>query len=432
MSSKPQPQADLRPDQAADAARTVPGTDAAVAAAASTADDEDERETLRAPPRLDQTPTVVPTLGQDVLRTAAGELPAALARAPASPPPLPRARISVPLSPPGPAPAPAPATVPATVRANTARLGALPPPLPSARASAPAAAAGLGYGLDGDTLPAASEVGDDDDTRKVPLEPAFVSVTEIKIPPLPMPKDMAKLLELEGGASASPRAPAHELRPPTYVSTLSPAERAAHERQPRRGRVLAGFAIAAAGVVAIGVSAWWQPVAEPVLPKRAAAAPPVEAAAPPAPASNPLPTPTAVVPATPRARPVAAVVALKPQAQTSTAEPAAPRASSASARKRLPLEPAVDPSTLPETPSRQAVIDAMTPLREEIARCAEGRGGVAELMLNVAGSGTVLHATIIGDYAGTAQGTCIAIAARKAHFAPFQQERFSVRYPVAL
>ena len=94
--------------------------------------------------------------------------------------------------------------------------------------------------------------------------------------------------------------------------------------------------------------------------------------------------------------------------------------------------PAIDPATLPEAPSRNDVIAAMTPLRADLRACAQGGGGVAELELSVASSGAVLHATVVGDYAGTSQGSCIALAARKAHFAPFRRERFRVRYPISL
>lgn len=263
----------------------------------------------------------------------------------------------------------------------------------------------------------------EEDTRKVSIEGPYLGVSEIRIPPLSMPKDMAELLELEGGGSGSARPPAHELRPPTYVSSLSPAERRAHKQEPRRGRLLAGLAIAAAGVVAIGASTLWQPVAEPIVPRRAAAAAakqPGEAEREPSTAPGTL-TSSAVTPSGAEH----AIGALpEPLAELGT--------DYAQKRRRPAQEPKLDRSSLPMTPSRQDVLDAMAPLREELARCAEGRGGVAELMLSVDGSGAVLHAKVVGDYAGTAQGSCIALAARKAHFAPFQQARFSVHYPVAL
>jgi hypothetical protein len=102
-------------------------------------------------------------------------------------------------------------------------------------------------------------------------------------------------------------------------------------------------------------------------------------------------------------------------------------------KKPLPTEPSAgELSALPDAPSREQVIGAVGAIRSELAQCAAGRGGVAQLDLTVANTGRVVHALVIGDFAGTPQGSCMARALRKASFPRFKQDRFRVLYPVSL
>lgn len=92
----------------------------------------------------------------------------------------------------------------------------------------------------------------------------------------------------------------------------------------------------------------------------------------------------------------------------------------------------VVPDELPEQPSRKTIGDAIAALRADFATCAGGRPGVAELDLTLNGNGTVSHALVGGDFAGSPQGSCIARTVRRAHLAPFQQPKFRVLYRLAL
>ncbi len=85
-----------------------------------------------------------------------------------------------------------------------------------------------------------------------------------------------------------------------------------------------------------------------------------------------------------------------------------------------------------ETPTRREVLDALEPLRPAVERCARGQHGIAQLDITVVSSGAVTHAVVAGDFAGTPEGSCIALAARKAQFAPFQKPRFRVIFPFSL
>jgi hypothetical protein len=89
-------------------------------------------------------------------------------------------------------------------------------------------------------------------------------------------------------------------------------------------------------------------------------------------------------------------------------------------------------STPSETPIRSEVKDALEPLRPAVERCANGQHGVVQLDITVVNTGTVTHAVVAGDFAGTPEGSCMALAARGAKFAPFQKPRFRVIYPFAL
>ena len=98
----------------------------------------------------------------------------------------------------------------------------------------------------------------------------------------------------------------------------------------------------------------------------------------------------------------------------------------------VPQGTAPTPATASDTPTRREVLDALEPLRPAVERCAKGQHGIAQLDITVISSGVVTHAVVAGDFAGTPEGSCIALAARDAKFAPFQKPRFRVIYPYAL
>lgn len=85
-----------------------------------------------------------------------------------------------------------------------------------------------------------------------------------------------------------------------------------------------------------------------------------------------------------------------------------------------------------ETPTRAEVLAALEPLRPAVARCVQGQHGIAQLDITVINTGAVTHAVVAGDFAGTPEGSCIALAARDAKFAPFQKPRFRVIFPFSL
>jgi hypothetical protein len=211
---------------------------------------------------------------------------------------------------------------------------------------------------------------------------------------------------------------------------------------------------------------WWltrggfpRPQAKPVVVAPAAATvteptAPVEPVPPIAPAA----APTVTEPAAPAVQPAAvereareseaaarrARLASKPVqsgAQTA-AEPALEdgtrarqRASETPAAAEAPamtIKPRVDPANLPDIPSREDVIAALEPLRPAINECVRGTHGVAQLDITVASTGSVSHAVVGGDFAGTPEGSCIARATRNAQFTPFKKPRFRVIYPFSL
>ena len=131
----------------------------------------------------------------------------------------------------------------------------------------------------------------------------------------------------------------------------------------------------------------------------------------------------------PRVTVLAAVAPSQPDVADGPSAVAAPAPESLRrARKRTPSE--LGP--LPEVPVRADVVAALEPLREEVQTCAGGRHGVAQVDVSVNGSGAVAHAVVGGDFAGSAEGSCIARALRKARFHPFQQARFRVLYPFSI
>ncbi|MCS6797453.1 MAG: hypothetical protein NZ898_02790 [Myxococcota bacterium] len=89
-------------------------------------------------------------------------------------------------------------------------------------------------------------------------------------------------------------------------------------------------------------------------------------------------------------------------------------------------------ASLPEVPDRQHVRDAAESVRSAIAACASGRGGLVEIRFVIGSSGRVRTATVLGSFAGSPEGSCMARAAREARFPAFSAESFTVSYPYAL
>ena len=169
------------------------------------------------------------------------------------------------------------------------------------------------------------------------------------------------------------------------------------------------------------------PQAVPALAAPASAAPPSTAAEaqPTAPTEAPAPARTAARPAVARrATPSTPTPPLQP--------PSSPTDTPSVAPPPVQQQPAVAPASLPPTPTREDVVSALEPLRAAVQQCAGNLRGVAQLDVTVASNGSVTHAVVAGDFAGTPEGSCIARIARAAKFSAFEQPRFRVIYPYAL
>jgi hypothetical protein len=87
-------------------------------------------------------------------------------------------------------------------------------------------------------------------------------------------------------------------------------------------------------------------------------------------------------------------------------------------------------SSLPEMPSRDAVLRALRGASDEVAACAPGDAGTATVRVVIEGAtGRVRSATVSGDLAGTEAGSCVARAVRDVRFERFSRERFEVSFP---
>jgi hypothetical protein len=210
----------------------VPGTyeSAAIEAeqAAIEAEDDlegdDDRDTLRAPPRHDQAPVMA--------------LPA--------PPPLPLARLALKRVFPPPLP---------SALGAVSSLEAAPPPLAYGVPATASAEPDVDENLHADDVPTlqpdAMEASDADTRSDRPGWPAESQLNsrDLYIPPLPVPKDMPKLLALErGNVDTQPPAPDPRLQA-LHASSLSPAERSAQRAESRgerpRLRLVGGLVLAA-------------------------------------------------------------------------------------------------------------------------------------------------------------------------------------------
>jgi hypothetical protein len=82
------------------------------------------------------------------------------------------------------------------------------------------------------------------------------------------------------------------------------------------------------------------------------------------------------------------------------------------------------------TPTREQILAAMRAIAPAAGACGGGaRTGVAEVRVRLGSSGRVQSAVVIGQFAGTPEGTCIARAVRGARVPPFRQATFEFTYP---
>ena len=103
---------------------------------------------------------------------------------------------------------------------------------------------------------------------------------------------------------------------------------------------------------------------------------------------------------------------------------------SAAPSERPPAVASTGSGSLPETPSRDAVIAAMRAVQPAVRACAQGdRHGVATVRIVIGSSGRVRNAEVVGDFAGTSEGSCVARAVRGASVPPFSSASFAVTYP---
>lgn len=87
---------------------------------------------------------------------------------------------------------------------------------------------------------------------------------------------------------------------------------------------------------------------------------------------------------------------------------------------------------LPVTPTREQVVAGFSQIRGALVGCAAGKSGVIEIQATILSSGRISTAMIGGDFKGTAEGSCMAQAARMASFGRFSQPMLKVGFPMAL
>ncbi len=122
-----------------------------------------------------------------------------------------------------------------------------------------------------------------------------------------------------------------------------------------------------------------------------------------------------------------------PEAEATGAEPEPVAAVSESAPEAEAVDEAPAPE-LPETPSREQVLEAVRPIEGAVRECAgDDHFGVVPVRITVAPSGRVTTAVVTGGTVlGTPAGSCIARTVRGARFPAFGAERFVVEYPFRL
>jgi hypothetical protein len=92
------------------------------------------------------------------------------------------------------------------------------------------------------------------------------------------------------------------------------------------------------------------------------------------------------------------------------------------------------PAPLPEQPSPAEVRAALAEVAPEVERCHDRYGvpGTVDAWLEVTSAGEVTHVEVHGDLAGTPTASCVAAAAKKAHFPRFQRAPLRLHAPFNL
>jgi hypothetical protein len=83
----------------------------------------------------------------------------------------------------------------------------------------------------------------------------------------------------------------------------------------------------------------------------------------------------------------------------------------------------------PTTPSREDVLRALGAVGSVVHGCASGRIGNASVTLTFANSGRVTTASISPPFAGSPEGSCMALAMRTIRVAPFTTPTFQITVP---
>lgn len=102
---------------------------------------------------------------------------------------------------------------------------------------------------------------------------------------------------------------------------------------------------------------------------------------------------------------------------------------------RAVLSRSATPAVLPDRPDRADVVQALEWTRALARSCVENtayEGRRIDMHVHVSPSGTVTIAEIEGDLAGTAEGSCVARAMRRAVLPRFSGAPLVVRYPLQL
>lgn len=101
--------------------------------------------------------------------------------------------------------------------------------------------------------------------------------------------------------------------------------------------------------------------------------------------------------------------------------------------KKTPAPTAAVVPKLPQTPSRDDVVKAMSVLVPAIRGCAQGHSGLAPVSIVVQSDGRVESAALSGGpFQGTASGRCMEGVVRRARFPRFKQPNFRVQFPFAV
>lgn len=92
-------------------------------------------------------------------------------------------------------------------------------------------------------------------------------------------------------------------------------------------------------------------------------------------------------------------------------------------------QPSGDPA-LPDALTKIQVQAGMNTVANNVRRCAAGRTGTVMIHARISGdTGRITRALVVGTFAGSAEGSCAARAARRARFPRFRQESLSIQYP---